>query len=221
MHATILAVHIATGTLGALAGIAALFFRKGSAPHRVVGTVFVAVMLVMAATASILETMKPEPGSVVGGLMTIYFLATAWMAGRRKDGETGAFEIGAFIAAFALAALIAIGAYALAIGATKPPNPIFPYVLYGISSAMMLAALADLRVILRRGLTGGQRIARHLWRMCFALFISVGSFAAQGAKGLPPGVGSTVLVTSMLLIFGLMLFWLVRVRMTNWYGQAG
>lgn len=221
MHTEILAVHIGMGTLGVLTGAAALVFRKGSGPHRVVGTVFVLSMLFMAATASILETMKPEPGSVVGGLMTIYFIATAWLAGRRKDGETGAFEIVAFVAALALAILIAMGAYALATGETKAPNPVFPYVLYGISSAMALAAVADLSVIWRGGLSGAQRIARHLWRMCFGLFIAVGSFAAQGAaKVLPQGVGLPVLLASIILILGVMLYWLVRVLLTKWYSRA-
>ena len=149
MYTEILAVHIGMGTLGVLTGAAALLFRKGSGPHRVAGTVFVLAMLPMAATASILETMKPEPGSVVGGLMTIYFIATAWVAGRRKDGETGVFEIIAVLAALALAVVFAMGAYALATGAMKPPNPIFPYVFYGISGAMALAAVADLSVIWR------------------------------------------------------------------------
>ncbi len=102
----------------------------------------------------------------------------------------------------------------------KAPNPVFPYVFYGITSAMTLAAVADLRVILRHGLIGAQRIARHLWRMCFGLFIAVGSFAAQGAKVLPAGVGLPVLLASMILILGLMLYWLVRVLFTRWYGQA-
>lgn len=220
MHTGILAFHIGMGTLGVLTGAAALLFRKGSGPHRAAGTVFVLSMLFMAATASILATMKPQPGLVVGGVMTIYFIATAWMAGRRKDGETGAFEIVAFVAALALAAAIATSAYALATGAMKAPNPVFPYVLYGISSAMALAAVADFSVILRRGLIGAQRIARHLWRMCFGLFIAVGSFAAQGAKVLPPGVGLWVLLASMILILSVMFYWLVRVLFTNWYKQA-
>lgn len=208
------------GTLGVLTGAGALLFRKGSGPHRVVGTVFVLAMVFMAATASILETMKAEPGSVVGGLMTIYFIVTAWVAGHRKDGESGAFEIVASVAALGLAVVFAMGAYALATGAVKAPNPVYPYVLYGISGTMVLAAGADLSVILRRGLVGAQRIARHLWRMCFGLFIAVGSFAAQGAKVLPPGVGLQVLLVSMVLILGVLFFWLIRVLFTNWYAVA-
>lgn len=217
MYTEILAVHIGMGTLGVLTGAAALSFRKGSGAHRVAGTVFVLAMLFMAASASILAVMKPQPGLVVGGLMTMYFIASAWLAGRRKDGESGAFEIVAFVAALVIAAAIATSAYALATGATKAPNPVFPYVLYGISSAMALAAVADLSVILRGGLSGAQRIARHLWRMCFGLFIAVGSFAAQGAKILPPGVGLWVLLASMIIVLGLMFYWLVRVLLTNWY----
>jgi hypothetical protein len=56
--------------------------------------------------------------------------------------------------------------------------------------------------------------------MCFGLFIAVGSFAAQGARVLPPGVRLPVLLASMILILGVMFFWLVRVLLTSWYRQA-
>jgi hypothetical protein len=217
----LLVVHIGMGTLGVLSGTAALVFRKGSGPHRAVGTVFVLAMLLMAATAAILETLKPEPGTIVGGLLTIYFIATAWVAGRRKDGESGAFEIGAFLAALAFAVVLAIGAYALATGAMKAPNPIFPYVFYGLAGAVALATIGDASVILRRGLSGAQRIARHLWRMCFGFFIAVGSFAAQGARVLPADVRAPLLVASMMLVLAVLFFWLVRVLFTKWSRPAG
>lgn len=220
MHSALLAVHIGMGILGVVTGAAALTFTKGSGPHRVAGTVFVLAMLFMAATASVLAAMKSDSGLAVGGLMTIYFIATAWVAGRRKDGETGVFEIVAFVAALALAGLIATSAYALATGVTKAPNPVFPYALYGISAAIALAAVADLSVVLRRGLVGAQRIARHLWRMCFGLFIAVGSFMAQGARALPTDVRLPLLLGSIALVLGLMFFWLVRVLLTNWYARA-
>jgi hypothetical protein len=222
LHSWLLAVHIGMGTLGVLTGAAALTFRKGSEPHRVAGTVFVLAMLVMAGTASVLAAMASQPGLAVGGLMTIYFIATSWLADRRNDGESGALEIVAFVAGLAIALAIASDAYALATGKAKPLNPIYPYVLYGLTTAMTLAALGDLSVVLRRGLSGAQRIARHLWRMCLGLFIAVGSFAAQGAKALPPGVGLRVLLASMAIVLGLMVYWLVPVLFTNWVGrQAG
>jgi hypothetical protein len=149
IQTAILAVHIGMGTLGVFTGAAALSLRKGSGAHRAAGTVFVLAMLFMGASAAILAALRSEPGLVTGGLMTMYFIATAWMAGRRKDGESGTFEIFAFVAALLLAAALATAAYALATGATKAPNPVFPYVLYGITGAMALAAAGDLRVVLR------------------------------------------------------------------------
>jgi uncharacterized membrane protein len=220
MHEAILAIHIGTGTLGVLTGAAALLLRKGSGAHRAAGTVFFLAMLAMAATAAGLETMKAPPGSVAGSLMTIYFIATAWMAGRRTDGETGAFEIAAFVAALGLTGALAAGVYALASGAMKPPNPIFPYVLSGIAATTGLAAAGDLSVILRRGLRGAQRIARHLWRMCFGLFIAVGAFAAQGANALPQGIRLPLLLGAMAAVLAAMLYWLARVLLTRWYERA-
>ncbi len=217
VHSAILAIHIGTGAIGVLMGAAALLFRKGSRPHRLAGTVFVVAMLLMGATAAVLAAMTSQPGLVIGGLMTMYFIATAWMAGRRKDGETGAFEIGALAVAVAIGLVILTSALTGEAKAKGPPIAAAGYIFNGI---IVLAVLGDLSVILRRGIAGAQRIARHLWRMCFGLFIAVGSFAAQGAKMLPPGVGLRVLLASMILILAVMIYWLLRVLFTNWYGRA-
>jgi len=41
---------------------------------------------------------------------------------------------------------------------------------------MLLAAAGDVRMLVRGRVLGAKRIARHLWRMCFGLFIAAGSF---------------------------------------------
>ena len=219
MHAAILAVHIGMGTLGLVSGAAALLLRKGAGPHRAVGTVFVLAMVCMGITASILAVMTSQPGMVVGGIAATYFIVTAWMAARRKDGETGAFEIAAFVAGLVLGP--GVLALTLVTGpATDPHNPYLPFAQYSFDGIMTLAAIGDFSVIARRGISGVQRIARHLWRMCFGLFIAVGSFAAQGAKILPPGVGAKVLLASMIIVVAVMVYWLVRVLLTKWYAQT-
>lgn len=215
-HTVILAVHIAAGTLGVLMGAAALVFRKGGGPHRLVGKIFVAAMLFMGASASVLAAMTAQTGLVIGGLMTMYFIATAWMAGRRKDGETGVFEIGAFIAVVLLGLIIFVGPLLSAPDVAKPKRPDVMIASMIFSGVLVLAAVGDLNVILRRGIAGAQRIARHLWRMCIGLIIAVGSFAAQGASVLPRGTGLPVLLASMFIIFVVMFYWLVRVLFTNW-----
>jgi hypothetical protein len=63
---------------------------------------------------------------------------------------------------------------------------------------------------------GGPRLARHLWRMCFALFIAAGSFFSvreRVAKILPgPFTTAPMRALPILLLFGAMFYWLWRVR---------
>ena len=69
-------------------------------------------------------------------------------------------------------------------GATTPagPGPVF-----ALAGVCLLAGLLDLNAILRAKLTPAQRIARHLWRMCFAFFIATGSFFLGQQDVLPAG----------------------------------
>jgi nitrate/nitrite transporter NarK len=57
-----------------------------------------------------------------------------------------------------------------------------------LATVTILAAVGDVRVMRLGVPRGGPRLARHLWRMCFALFIAAGSFfsiRARVAKILP------------------------------------
>ncbi len=36
--------------------------------------------------------MKSQPGNIVGGTLTFYLVATAWMTARRRDAEPGIFD---------------------------------------------------------------------------------------------------------------------------------
>jgi hypothetical protein len=53
-----------------------------------------------------------------------------------------------------------------------------------MGSACLLAAAGDVRMLLSRGVFGARRITRHLWRMCYGLFIAAGSFFHGAVK--PP-----------------------------------
>ena len=67
-------------------------------------------------------------------------------------------------------------------------------------------------------LEGAQRIARHLWRMCFALFVASGSFFLGQAQVFPKPVRIyPLLAIPALLPLLLMLYWLARVLFTRWY----
>jgi len=208
LHLGIMWIHIAGGLTALLAGTAAVAARKGGALHAKAGTWFFAAMLVLGVTASILEPFRsPVPGSPIGGLIVCYFVATSWVAARRRDGTTGRFEILACAGALGIGALMVWGGLK---GATTPagPGPVF-----AIAGVVLLAGLLDLNAILRAKLTTAQRIARHLWRMCFAFFIATGSFFLGQQDVLPAAVrGSPVLFVLAFAPFGVMAFWLVRVR---------
>jgi len=221
MTSGILAVHVGAGSLALGSGLVALSVRKGGGPHRAAGTVFVLSMEAMSATAIYLALVKNQPSNILGGLLTIYLIATAWMAGKRKDGETGAFEIVAALAALVVAAGILFMALEGARDAAGAVNGVPLAAFYVFCAVIGLAAALDISVVVRRGLFGPQRIARHLWRMCSGMFIAIGSFAAQGAKVLPDIVGEThVLLLPMIAIVVVLFYWLFRVLLTNWYAGA-
>jgi len=87
-----------------------------------------------------------------------------------------------------------------------------------LGSVALLSAAGDVRMLVRGGVFGAHRIVRHLWRMCFGLFIATGSFFI----GQPQVFPAFIRKTNLLLVLGilpliLMIFWLIRVRFTNAY----
>ena len=92
--------------------------------------------------------------------------------------------------------------------------PALPH--YVFAGVAVLAAAGDLRMILRHGVFGAQRIARHLWRMCVALFIATASLFLGQQQVFPEFVrGSPILYVPVIAVLGVMIFWLIRVRFTG------
>ena len=83
-----------------------------------------------------------------------------------------------------------------------------------LSRCVALLALAgDLRMLLGSGVLGTQRIARHLWRMCFAWFIASASIFLARPHLFPAIMrksGALIFLTVLPLM--LLLFWMVRVK---------
>ena len=217
MRSPLLFLHIVAGTLGMLSGFVAVFLLKGSRRHAIAGNVFVIAMLSLSASGVYLAIRKQQPGNILGGALTFY-LATAWLTARRKDGEPGIFDWGALLVVSALAAVEVILGVEAAISSTglKYDYPPGPYFFLG--SVALLATVGDIRMLLRRGISGTPRIARHLWRMCFALFIAAGSIFLARQQIFPAIFRRTgVLWFLSFLPLILMIFWLVRVRFVDAY----
>jgi hypothetical protein len=201
-------VHIAAGCLALLSGVIAVAARKGGSLHARAGTCFVASMLVLGVTASILEPSRSPPGSPLSGVFVCYFIATGWVTARRRDRATGKFEVIACLIALGFAAATAWGGLT-GTTTTAGRGPVF-----ALAGVCLLAGLLDLNVIVRARLTATQRISRHLWRMCFGFFIATGSFFLGQQKVMPPAVrGSEILFVLAFAPFAVMAFWLVRLRL--------
>jgi hypothetical protein len=171
----LLLFHICTGTLSMLTGFAAVSFRKGSRRHRIAGNIFVLSMLSLSASGVYLALIKHQPGNVLGGPLTFYLVATAWVIARRRDEETSLFDWGALLVPLAVGTVTVLYGLEAVRSQTGLSHgyPVGPYVFLG--SVALLAAAGDVRMLARRGVSGAKRIARHLWRMCFAWFIASAS----------------------------------------------
>jgi hypothetical protein len=216
VYPPILLVHVSGGSVGLLSGAATLSFRKGSRPHGVAGNVFFVAMLTASAAGTYLALRNSEMDNVFGGVLTFYLVATAWVTARRRDSGTDIFDWLGLLVAVSIAAVAVIfgieAAYSPA--GTHGGSPASAYVLPGFVA--LLAAIGDARMLLRGGIGGAQRIARHLWRMCFALFVAAASIFLARPQLFPPLLTKThVLVILGVLPLILMVFWLARVRFTN------
>jgi hypothetical protein len=209
-----LLLHIGGGAGGLISGAIAIGARKGEAIHRGAGTVFFVSMLLMAGVGAIIAPLLPVAKwtNTTAGAFTFYLVATAWATVRRGESRSGAFEIGAFVFAAAIA-LMGVG-LALLYGATPRAGGFVAVWIFCAVAA--LAAACDLRVILAGGIAGKARIARHLWRMCLALFIAAGSFFVGQQKIMPEVVrGHPALFAPMLIVFALMIYWLVLLHFSR------
>ena len=217
-YSPMLLIHIVSGTLGMLSGFVAVFLRKGSREHGIAGNVFVVTMLTLGATGAYMAALKSQPGNVLGGLLTFYLVATAWLTARRSDGKPGLVDWGALLAILA----VAVAEITFGIQAASSPTgmkfdlPPHPYLIFGLVAA--LATAGDIRMLMRGGVSGTQRIARHLWRMCFALFIAAGSIFLARQQIFPDFLRRTgALVFLSFLPLLLMIFWFIRIRFAHAY----
>jgi uncharacterized membrane protein len=214
----LLVFHICAGTSAMLSGTAAMSFRKGSHRHRVAGNVFVIAMLALSASGAYMGFMKHQTLNGFMGVLTFYLVVTAWSTARRRDGETHIFDWGALIVPLAVGAALAIYGLEAANSQTgsKGGYPAAAYFIFG--SMALLFAAGDVRMLVRGGVSGTQRVARHLRRMCVGLFIATGSFFLGQQQVFPAALRKTnLLFIPAILPLLLMIFWLVRVRFKNAY----
>jgi len=214
----LLPVHISAGVVGILSGTAAMSFRKGSPRHALAGKIFVIAMIIMASSAVYLAFMKQQMGNVLGGTFAFYLVTTAWLTARRGDGETSLFDWGALLIPLLVGIGLWISGLQVVYGHARSTDGIPVGMHFFMGSVMLLAAAGDIRMLVRGGVFRAKRIVRHLWRMCFGLFVATGSFFLGQQQVFPAWLRKTnVLFVPALLPLVLLIFWLFRVWFTSTY----
>ena len=210
-----LAFHATAGTVGLVSGGIALVARKGGTWHRRAGQVFLLAMIAMGLTA-VGISMYEGKEAVGSGALAAYLVFTAWTTVRPLTAANRRVDIALMLLAWVLAA----GGFALAFTALGRPRHRIDGVPAGmhffLSTIILLAAVGDVRMLRAGGLRGTRRLARHLWRMCFGLFIATGSFVAQLVRMTFMPAWTRSLAAILLLAAGplvVLLYWMWRVRL--------
>lgn len=210
-------LHVAAGGVAILAGFAALGAPKGRDLHRKAGTVFFIAMLLMAGIATVLATLDGQKLNAVAGAFTTYLTATGWLAVRRPPNTLGGFERLSGPAVLLLAVIAAaIGGLVAALPGLPDGDPTSGEtsdIYFAFAALALVAGLSDLRVVRRGGVAGASRLARHLWRLCLALFIAAGSFFFGQADQIPATLRGPHLAIPPLAALLALAFWMVKVRL--------
>ena len=210
-----LIIHFGAGLLALGSGFVAIAVAKGGPFHRRAGMLFVVAMITGGIFAAGIAVYEQKVASVIGGIFTAYLVFTAFttvkpLAGRYAHAVNVAVTlVGSFLA------LIQIRPVAMALSnPTRVSNGVPALMVAFIGMVTMLASIGDWRLLRAGTITGARRLARHLWRMCFGLFIASGSFFLGQMKFLPeplrilPLLGA--LGVSPLIV---LLYWMWRVRL--------
>jgi hypothetical protein len=207
-------VHIVAGSLGLILGYLALYAPKGAGLHRRTGMGFVYAMLILTLTGITIALVKgvAPAVNVPAGLLTAYLVTTSLTTVRPLGPGSRALEVTAMLVAGVVAvASFSFGVEALAGGGRRNGIPAFPFFMFGVVGLVGVAG--DVGMIRSGSLRGAPRLARHLWRMCFALFIAGIAFFPRLPRLLPtvftiPGL----IAIPLLAVVVTMAYWLWRVR---------
>lgn len=209
-----LGAHFAAGLTAIVAGTLALAVAKGSRLHKQSGIVFTWAMVGLGLTAAGIGWYEGSPSQVIAGLLATYLVVTATTTVKPLPGIGTRAHVAMMVVAFGFAV---VNLYAGASEWLDPtievigrPRVVPPLV---IGTVMLLAAVGDVRALRAGGLRGSSRLARHLWRMCFSLFIATGSFFVGQMKFVP----APVRIVPLLLVLGFapllfLFYWMWRVR---------
>ena len=208
----VLVLHVFGGMFALGSGFVAVVAAKGGRSHRSAGIVFVASMLLMAIFGALVGAYEMKM-TAVGGAFSAYLVFTGLTTVRPlasgKAQQTSLMVVALLIALFELTVgVVALGRPRRAINGVPAGMILF------IGMVALFASVGDWRMIRAGGIRGARRLARHLWRMCFALFVASGSFFLGQMKFVPEPVRILPLMFALgVAPLIVLLYWMWRVRL--------
>jgi uncharacterized membrane protein len=226
MQITLL-IHVLAGALGLVTGYTALAVAKGAPLHRRAGMVFVYVMVTMSMTGLLVSASRGiAPAiNIPTALLTFYFVITGMTTLRQAQGgpersrgasvsSPAGWSRRLQVAGMVFAVALGVGCLVLAVSSIgrggAAAGMAYPLVMFG--AVALAAGNGDRRLIRDGALKGAPRLMRHVWRMCFALFVSSIAFYL-GPDRLPEALQSPAFrATGVLIPIAAIGYWKWRLR---------
>jgi uncharacterized membrane protein len=207
-----LVIHIATGSIALVSGLAAFIYKKGSPNHKLAGKVFLYTMLIMALSGFYLALLRDVHITMLASGLTSYLVLSSWLAVKRPSANLKWMELATFVYGGVVTAYAAFLSYQGANGITDSLGSyIVPAGVYYFFTAILSCAFVmDIRRYVIGELSMKQKVLRHLWRMCVAMYFATSSFFGQVQIFPEVVVKSGILSLPELMVFLTMVFWLIK-----------
>jgi hypothetical protein len=204
-------IHTPAGTIGLVAATVALFTKKGGALHRKAGTCFTISMLIMLMSGFVAALLKESTDDMFLSAVVMYTVFTAWLTAHHKKNETG------FLEHIALGWIIAVAIAAFFVNASWREVGASNTYLYWAGFAVF-CAIGDARNLHRAGLSGIQRVIRHVWRIGFSLIWAalaltdkIIKIRGSNVKELPEEQLLYIIAVPTMLILITILYWTINI----------
>ena len=204
--------HFGTGLIALVAGAIALAVAKGGRLHKQSGIVFAFAMITTGILASVISVYAGK--SVFGGLFVVYLIYTATSTVKPLRWSGRRLDILLMVFAFTFAVLSLIDGFNTWQLPGHARNGVPAGMILFLGTISLFAGIGDFRMIREGALRGTKRIARHLWRMCFGLFIATGSFFLGQMKFIPEPIRFVPVIFALAVApLAVLLYWMWRVRL--------
>ncbi len=206
------AIHTPAGTLALITAFIAMFAEKGSAYHRKAGSWFTASMILMLISGIAAAYLKGSIDDMMLGAIVLYTVFTAWLTVRDKQNKARLLEVIALLWIVGFA----ISAFSISMGWQSGEVSSLAYLIWG--GLATLCALGDIRNLYYSGLSGAQRIIRHVWRIGFSLVWAALAFTDKIVKILGANLTSMpeeqllfIVAIPTLFILIAILYWVAKI----------